>query len=349
MGRRATRKVPVVEEVVSGGSEDEGSNTVENDDLEDSSVDTKKILFNPCTKKLFVVPKELDGSDWANVLAVKLPHPRTQAGTFFLIDDYKEESSDGGKAFVYEVLNFNPSCKSWFVDDEVCSDGNLRMVTIMDPLFLLIPAMSKSSQAKPLEDHLIETLPPKIVDIFSKKIKPAQLAHISEKRVAGDIVAYAFSEDLTLDWLKKKVDKTVKFLKEKNMTAMESSVSSNFTASSASSVQANDQQYLEYACDIVGDYLEISLKKNLLTKLGLPLESDRKRKSSKLDDELKNGNSKKLKGDQDVLVEPLENYGTTQPNGSGTPTSEPKGAKAKALKKAAQGSQSLFKFFAAKS
>jgi hypothetical protein len=220
------------------------------------------------------------------------------------------------------------------------------MVTRIDPLFVLLPLLSQSTQARPLSDHLCDHLPPKVVELMEKKLSDSQLSQISVKKVAGDITAFAYSEDLAMAWLEKKVAKTVTFLTEKNISRMESSISSNFT--NASGAKRDDKEYLRYACDIVGDYLESSVKKKLLTKVGLPAELDRKRRPNGVAGGPEDSPQKKQKvTTEDTDVQPLEDYSSPTSNTNST-TNVPKGAKAKLLK-AAQGSHSLFKFFSPKS
>ncbi|CAG7716973.1 unnamed protein product, partial [Allacma fusca] len=53
--------------------------------------------------------------------------------------------------------------RSFFIDEEVVSDGNIRMVTPIDPVFILLPLLSQSTKARPISDHLCDHLPPQVV------------------------------------------------------------------------------------------------------------------------------------------------------------------------------------------
>ncbi len=73
---------------------------------------------------------------------------------------------------------------------------------------------------------------------------------------------------------------------------------------------SSNTESLRYACDIVSNYIDDSLKRQLLTKLGLPVEPERsKRKNDGLNDE---DARKKIKGENvdGSGVKPLEDYGS---------------------------------------
>lgn len=48
-----------------------------------------------------------------------------------------------GNLTVQEVLIFDEKKKSWFIDDNVKSDGKLHLSTPIDPIFLALPYLRK--------------------------------------------------------------------------------------------------------------------------------------------------------------------------------------------------------------
>ena len=87
---------------------------------------------------------------------------------------------------------------------------------------------------------------------------------------------------------------------------------------------SSEADYLRYACDIVSDYIDDSLKNQLLTKLGLPVptESERlKRKNEGVEDD---EGRKKLKGTvkEGNGIMPLEDYGSNKLDSSNAANSK---------------------------
>lgn len=48
-----------------------------------------------------------------------------------------------GNVTVQEVLTFDENKRSWFIDDNVKSDGKLHLSTPIDPIFLILPYLRK--------------------------------------------------------------------------------------------------------------------------------------------------------------------------------------------------------------
>jgi ribonuclease H2 subunit B len=69
--------------------------------------------------------------------SITLPHPRDRSiSSTFLI----------AHQTCYELKAYTPEYRSWFVDQQVVSDGKLYILLEIDPLFLLLPhlhAMNK--------------------------------------------------------------------------------------------------------------------------------------------------------------------------------------------------------------
>lgn len=48
-----------------------------------------------------------------------------------------------GNFTVQEVLTFDENKRSWFIDDNVKSDGKMHLSTPIDPIFLVLPYLRK--------------------------------------------------------------------------------------------------------------------------------------------------------------------------------------------------------------
>lgn len=62
---------------------------------------------------------------------MKLRHPASNKPTVFVFSP--------GNRIVQEVLIFDENKRSWFIDDNVKSDGKLYLSTPIDPIFLVLP------------------------------------------------------------------------------------------------------------------------------------------------------------------------------------------------------------------
>lgn len=76
---------------------------------------------------------------------LRLPHPRTGLPSLFLPYQLRQAAGDGSDARSSTILEVQtvapPDTRSWFVGEEVVSDGRLLVMTPIDPIFLLIPIL----------------------------------------------------------------------------------------------------------------------------------------------------------------------------------------------------------------
>jgi len=66
---------------------------------------------------------------------VKLRHPASDKSAIFVFG--------AGNLTVQEILIFDEKKRSWFIDDNVKSDGKLYLSTPIDPIFLALPYLRK--------------------------------------------------------------------------------------------------------------------------------------------------------------------------------------------------------------
>lgn len=63
-----------------------------------------------------------------NFRIISLPNPAHGGSVKYVLDHHHLK--------IYEVVTFNEPYRSWFLNDNVKSDGSVMMVTPINPLFL---------------------------------------------------------------------------------------------------------------------------------------------------------------------------------------------------------------------
>ncbi|KAH0827552.1 hypothetical protein J3R83DRAFT_4273 [Lanmaoa asiatica] len=81
---------------------------------------------------------------------LRLPHPRTGIASLFLAHEPVPDEDEPDRSQVSKILEVQavepPNARSWFIGEEVISDGKLLVMTPVDPLFLLIPLLRAIKQ-----------------------------------------------------------------------------------------------------------------------------------------------------------------------------------------------------------
>ncbi|KAG6829560.1 hypothetical protein H0H87_010892 [Tephrocybe sp. NHM501043] len=193
-----------------------------------------------------------------------------------------------GKTKIYEVQAVSPpDSRSWFLGEEVVSDGKLLIVTPIDPAFLLLPILQA---AQPIErstgtfrqaDDIFEEAAVKfqnltradhapflqkdIIKFGSLECTHNALRHICDvKEISPDIVVYRLSEAKVSDYLRTKVARLTA------PDALEVSKSSIRTLAKDGLMEDGKEALLQVgrmrvACDLIGQYLSPEYR-DLLTK-----------------------------------------------------------------------------------
>lgn len=91
----------------------------------------------------FFLGDGLEGKDGNLPNVVKLRHPASSQPAMFVFSP--------GDLTVQEVLAFDENRRSWFIDDNVKSDGKMHLSTPIDPIFLVLPYLRKVILLKILE------------------------------------------------------------------------------------------------------------------------------------------------------------------------------------------------------
>lgn len=195
---------------------------------------------------------------------VKLRNPRTDAASLYLMSN--------GDTELYEVKAFEEDCHSWFIGQTVQQDGRLLFITAVDPLYLLLPYLinaGKEEKFQPVEQVLVDEDFPACSRLLSSLRSLNSLHHIAEEKEVGSRKFYRYSREQTLDWLKKKVDRTVTALKKKTISVGEGVKSTTYVQVKTAS-DYHEEDYLRYAHGLISEYIREDLSKALHKHLQLP-------------------------------------------------------------------------------
>ncbi|XP_069563160.1 ribonuclease H2 subunit B isoform X2 [Brachyistius frenatus] len=195
---------------------------------------------------------------------VKLRNPSTDAAALYMLgsDDVQ----------LYEVKAFEEDCHSWFVGQTVQRDGRLIFVTPMDPVYLILPYLIKSGQEgkfQPVDQVVTDEEFPACSRLLSCTRSRASLHHIAEEKEVGSRKFHRYSQERTMNWLKKKVERMVIALKKKNISVGEGVKSSTYIRLKSES-DNHEEDFLRYAHGLISEYISGDLSKALLKHLELP-------------------------------------------------------------------------------
>ncbi|CAL1582004.1 unnamed protein product [Knipowitschia caucasica] len=218
--------------------------------------------------------------DVADPSFVKLKNPSTDTASLYLLGS--------GDTELYEVKAFEEDYHSWFIDQTVQQDGRLLFITPLDPLYLLLPYLlhaGKDEKFQPMDQLLVDENFPACTRLLSCSYS---LHNIAEEKEVGSLKFYRYSQERTLDWLKKKVDRTVVALKKKNISVGEGVKSATYIKVKTES-DCHEEDYLRYAHGLISGYLSEDLSNALRIHLNLPeltspAESEPPLKKRKLSD-----------------------------------------------------------------
>eukprot|EP00057_Strongylocentrotus_purpuratus_P021588 XP_011676062.1 PREDICTED: ribonuclease H2 subunit B [Strongylocentrotus purpuratus] len=230
---------------------------------------------------------------------VKLRHPKTENGVMFLF------SSDGTS--VHEVMRFKRDFGSWFINDSVQQDGSLEVITPVDPVFLALPYLIKSSKERnkfmTLDQIILDDDYPQCIRLLHCS-GMSDIERVAEVKGSGDVRAYRYDESKTLDWLKDKVEQTAARLGQTDVHVASGAQSTTFVRSSKDQ-GATEEDYKRYAAGLVSDYLSADLSTKLFEHIGI------KEVSEKVSKALENGAEPPLKRarmSSGIKTEPEEDY-----------------------------------------
>ncbi|XP_063069975.1 ribonuclease H2 subunit B [Engraulis encrasicolus] len=219
----------------------------------------------------------VDNSSWVVIAAddatktttgdptfVKLKNPATGVSSLYLFSS--------GDSAVFEVKAFTEDYRSWFIGQTVQRDGRLLYITPMEPLYLLLPYLQKAGaegKFQPVDQVVMDEEFPACTRLLSCTRSLASLRHVADEKEVGSLKFHRYSQEKTLDWLKKKVERTVAALRKSSVCVGGGVKSSTFIRVKQEE-QASDEDYLRYAHGLVSEYVSEDLSKDLLKHLQLP-------------------------------------------------------------------------------
>ncbi|KZC10067.1 PREDICTED: ribonuclease H2 subunit B [Dufourea novaeangliae] len=263
---------------------------------------------------------------------IKLKHPATNQPAMFVFSP--------GNTTVQEVLTFDENKRSWFIDDNVKSDGKMHLSTPIDPIFLVIPYLRKSQHVQPLDQCLWDEDFPETPRLA--QCQNLKLTLIADRKGDESLQAYKFNEEKTLTWLQKKVERVVAVLKQKGIHVSQGAISATYVTSIKHD-SASDGEYLKYAHGIVSEYLSEDLSKKLAQHLHVTDETEsKKRKLSSPNDSTDEKRPKKEVAESESILKPKAPPDLPKPEKIQKSTV---GKKELARQKAAAGSKSITSFF----
>ncbi|KAK0138396.1 Ribonuclease H2 subunit B [Merluccius polli] len=192
---------------------------------------------------------------------VKLRNPTTDAASLYLFSS--------GDVQLYEVKAFTEDCHSWFIGQTVQRDGRLLYITPMDPLYLMLPYLVKAASEgkfQPLDQVVMDEEFPACSRLLNCTRSLSSVHHIAEEKEVGSLKFHRYSQEKTMQWLSKKVDRTVTALRRTNISVGEGVKSTTYVRVKTES-DANDEDYLRYAHGLVSEYINEDLRKALLQHL----------------------------------------------------------------------------------
>ena len=165
-----------------------------------------------------------------NIKFIRLCHPKSGIEMTYAVVDH----------VLMEIQSVQPRRHgSWFVDQRVSSDSSIYLASPIDPRFLVLPALEKSSARYcPLNQIITNAIPLE----GSTKWKLFEICDINDK-LGDDMIFYRFNEAKTFVWLKDKVDRTAKVLtSQRRKQSSEKCTVSSFHNSVQSSKSTTQQQ-----------------------------------------------------------------------------------------------------------
>ncbi|KAM3861779.1 ribonuclease H2 subunit B [Diretmus argenteus] len=195
---------------------------------------------------------------------VRLRNPSTDTASLYMLSS--------GDMQLSEVKAFKEEFHSWFIGQTIQRDGRLLYITPMDPLYLILPYLMKSGKEgkfQPMDQVLVDEELPACSRLLSCTRSLASLHHIAEEKEVGSQKFHRYSQERTMKWLKKKVERTVNALKKSNISVGEGVKSTTYVRVKRES-DVNEADYLRYAHGLISEYINEDLRKALLKHLQLP-------------------------------------------------------------------------------
>ncbi|KAK6749591.1 hypothetical protein RB195_001916 [Necator americanus] len=122
----------------------------------------------------------------------QIRHPKNRAPCLYRIS---ERCCD-------EVLSVGETFRSWFYGESVVSDGAIKLLSPIHPLFLALPyLMSSKSKSTELEEIFRDSEFPSIANLLVNNQFLRNVDKVADLKEMFDTKVYQFNEVKTLDWI----------------------------------------------------------------------------------------------------------------------------------------------------
>lgn len=237
-------------------------------------------------QKVFLLPRKLTKNEEEidyklNIVTLKCS--KTGNPAKYIFDDRKNQ--------LLEILQFQGSKNSWFIDNSVEKDGLIYVATPIDPLFLILPYL-KEEIYSPLDQVFIDENFPDSKILSQCCLNQIDL--ITDRKDFGKESLYKYNEQKTIDWLKSKFEMLVSLLKEKEIDCTNGSKVTSLITSKKKHPQQLEK-INKYASGIISQYLDDKLNEKFL-------------KALKICDDTSPEECPEKKARKTDFEEPLENY-----------------------------------------
>ncbi|XP_050539286.1 ribonuclease H2 subunit B isoform X1 [Daktulosphaira vitifoliae] len=276
--------------------------------------------------RLIILPDNLTNCQIERAKFIDLRHPQTNEFVKFL---YSVEENT-----LAQIRSLPFSHRTLFQKNEVIPINKIDFITPINPLFILLPYLTKSSSMFcPLDQILIDEKCPELNTVLMEISKIANLPSICDDKVTTGFKLWKLNKINMMEWLNKKVDKVIKVLMLKQIN-----VNPNAAVSSTFKLDNNlhdlKDEYKRYAFSIISEYLPSEVQVLLQEHLGLPEKEENNKRKAENNSFIEN---KKFKHNESEYNEtPIKVDKVDTPKLT---------AKDKALHKAASGTKSISSFF----
>ena len=217
---------------------------------------TAKTAKGPSRRRVGIVPDELRGRK-LDVFDFRDPGTN-QVRSYAFFD------GDGGETQVLEANWFRPKNASWFVGEDVISDGGILLYSKVNPAFFLLPPLRECKETAGVfctAEHLVDAVvgPSGCSDVPGglRGLLEKSLGDVCEEKRVGEESFYRYSEEKAVGWLKERTG----LLKDK-------------VRGLGAQFKALDEEGLtRYSVSYLGEYLPQSLVSKLEASFDLPCVS----------------------------------------------------------------------------
>eukprot|EP00111_Clytia_hemisphaerica_P017871 TCONS_00052865-protein len=295
----------------------------------------KKMTVDEINQWVMIGPENLFIND-EDLSLHKLPHPQNGVASLFAFKNKQ----------VFELMKYKDTYRSWFINQTVQKDGSFCMLTPIDPLFLALPFIEKSSikgQFTTLDNIMVDTDHTPGLRQLECCLTHNMLLNVCDTKGADDIIVYKSNQEKITKWLSQKITTMAKYLESSKINVKQGAQISGYNRSSEG--QNNKESSLRYAWEMVSDYITEDRSLQLKENFGIkdPV------KTVKTEEKLDPPQAKKQKLNNDPDANCLEDYRNKDaPKKKNTGTTKLSRAQKQLDKVDKKGMKTMSSFFAVK-